>query len=122
MTSERVIDLFEDANDIRDVTAECAERLLDGLFIADIGIDRVEEGQFRTALRGDVQSALRHEREQADRFERNRFAAGIRTRNDNRTCAGFRINVDRHNRVGIKQRMARVHQLYGRLDVGRLDD
>ena len=37
-----MINLFQDANDVRDVTAERAERLLDGLLIADIGIDRVE--------------------------------------------------------------------------------
>ena len=44
------IDLFENANDVRDVTAEGAERLFDGLLIADIGIDRVEAWKFRATL------------------------------------------------------------------------
>src|SRR5574341_695765 len=48
-----MIDLLEDPNDICNVTAECAERLLDGLLVADIGIDRVKAGKFRAALRRD---------------------------------------------------------------------
>jgi hypothetical protein len=64
-----VIDLLEDADDICDVTAECAERLLDRLFIADVCIDHMETRQLRAALHGDVQSALRHECEQANCFE-----------------------------------------------------
>jgi hypothetical protein len=58
-----VINLLEDADDVRDVTTERAERLLDRLFIANVGIDRVEAWQLRTALCWDVQSALRHEHE-----------------------------------------------------------
>ncbi len=53
--------MFENANDVRDVTAECAERLFNGLLITNIGIDRMEAGQLRAALHRDVQSALRHE-------------------------------------------------------------
>src|SRR5512134_3596376 len=48
-----LVDLFEDADDVRDVTAERAKRLLDGLLVADVGIDRVEARQLRAALRGD---------------------------------------------------------------------
>ena len=78
-----LIDLFENADDVRDVTAERAERLLDGLLIANIGIHIVEERQFRTAFSRDVQSALRHERQQTDGFQRNRFSARVRTGNNN---------------------------------------
>src|SRR5215207_451331 len=59
-----VVNVLQNANDVRDMTAECAERLLDGLLIADIRIDRVETQQLRAALRRDVKSALRHEGEQ----------------------------------------------------------
>ena len=105
-----LIDLFQDADDVGDVTAERAERLLDGLLIADIGIDRVEARQLRAALGGDVQSALRHEGQQANRFERNRFAARVRTGDDNGACAGLGINIDGHNGLRIEQRMAGMHQ------------
>jgi len=63
------VDPLEDVDDVRDVAAERAERLLDGLLVADVGKDGVEGRQFRSALRRDVQSALRHEHEQADRFQ-----------------------------------------------------
>ena len=99
MTSERAIDLLEDADDIRDVTAERAERLLDGLLIADIGIDRVEARQLRAALRRDMQSALRHQGEQPNRFQRNGFPARVRTGDDNGARAWLRINIDGHNSV-----------------------
>src|SRR5688500_4611045 len=64
-----VISLFENADDVSDVTTECAERLFDGLLIANIGIDRMEAEQLRTTLHRDMQSALRHEREQANGFK-----------------------------------------------------
>jgi hypothetical protein len=52
------VNMLEDSNYVRDVTTECAQRLLDGLFITDIGVDIVETRQLRAALRRDVQSAL----------------------------------------------------------------
>ena len=63
-----MINLPEDANDVRDVAAERAERLLDGLLIADIRIDCLEAWQFRATLGGDVQPTLRHQRQQTDGF------------------------------------------------------
>src|SRR5687768_8205310 len=63
-----MINLFQDANDVHDVTTERAERLLDGLLIADIGINRLEVWKFRATLCGDMQSTLRHERKQTDCF------------------------------------------------------
>ena len=63
-----MINLPEDANDVRDMAAECAERLLDALLISDIGMDRLETWQFRAALRRDVQPTLRHQGQQSDGF------------------------------------------------------
>src|SRR5215208_7129778 len=64
-----LVDLFEDPDDVRDVTTERAERLLDGLLIADICIDRLETGQLRATICWNVEAALCHEREQTNRFE-----------------------------------------------------
>src|SRR5215212_10135979 len=47
------INMFENANDVCDMATECAQRLLDGLFITDIGVDIVETRQLRAALRRD---------------------------------------------------------------------
>src|SRR5688572_25881730 len=60
--------VLEDSNNVRNMTTKCAERLLNGLLITDISIDIVETGQCRAALSGDVQSALCHERQQANSF------------------------------------------------------
>ncbi len=61
------IGLLQDADDVGDMPAEGGQRLLDGLLIADIGVDRVEAGQLGAALSRDVQAALRHERPAARR-------------------------------------------------------
>src|SRR5688572_32139778 len=62
------INMFKDSNDVGDVTTERAQRLLNGLLITDISVDIVETRQRRSALRWDVQSALCHERQQANSF------------------------------------------------------
>src|SRR6266545_4829281 len=105
-----LIDLFEDTNDVRDMTAEGAERLFDGLLVPDIRIDRMEAGQLRTALRGNVQSALCHECEQTNCFQRNCFATRVRTGDDYRAGARLGIDIDGNDSLWIKQRMAGIFQ------------
>src|SRR5687767_13732151 len=61
-----MINLFQDANDVHDMTTTPADLLLDGLLIAYIGLNRREVGKFRSTLRGDMQSTLRHERKLTD--------------------------------------------------------
>ena len=91
--------MFENANDVRDMTAKRTERLFDGLLIADIGIDGMEAGQLRTALHGNVQSALCHKHEQTNCFERHRFTTGVRTGDNNGARALFWVNVNGHDCV-----------------------
>ncbi len=79
-----VIGLFQDAHDVGQVAAEGAERLLDGLLVADVGPDGFEAGQLGAALGRDVQARLRHERQQPDGFERDGFAAGVWAGDDQR--------------------------------------
>lgn len=112
-----MVNVFEDANDVGDVTAERAERLLDGLLVADVGKDAVKKWNLRAALRGDVQSALRHEGEQADRFERNRFAARVWSRDDDRARPFFRVHVNRHGGLRIEEGMAGVSEINFRFSI-----
>jgi hypothetical protein len=44
------------------------------------GVDPPEDRQHAARGRGHVQAALRHQRQQADRLERDRLAAGVRVR------------------------------------------
>src|SRR5512133_227110 len=115
------IDLLQDTDDVGDVSAERAERLLNGLLVADVGIDRMEERQLRAALGRDVQSALGHEGKETDGLQGDSFAARIRTRDNDGACARPWIYVDRNNGVGIEQRVSGLHELDGpwTIDAGR---
>src|SRR5215216_3697186 len=103
------------------MTAERAERLFDGLLVADIGINGVEEEKLRAALGRDVESALRHESKQADGFQRDGLTTCVGTSDDNGARAWFRIDVNGDNGRRVQQGMARLHQAYRRSTVnGRL--
>ena len=67
--------------------------------VSDIGIDGMEARQLRTALHGNVQSALSHEHEQTNCFERHRFTTGVRTGDNNGARALFWVNVNGHDCV-----------------------
>ena len=63
------------------------------------------------ALRGDMQSALSHQRQQANGFERNRFSTCVRSGDDKSACSGLWINVNGHDGVGIEQWMAGMEKI-----------
>ena len=91
------------------MAAERAERLLDGLLVADVGIDGMEERQLRAALGRDVQPALGHERQQTDRFQGDGLAARVRPGDDDGPRSRPGIDIDGNNRVRIEQWMAGLH-------------
>ena len=88
------------------MAGESGKRLLDGLLVADIGEDIVEHRQFRAALGRDVQPALGHHHQQADGFERDGLAAGVRAGDDNGARAGSQVDVDWRRRGRVEQRVA----------------
>ena len=73
-----------DGNDIHHVRGERRKRLLDRLLVADIGENLIEYRKLRPQIGRHLQARHRHEREQADGFERNGFAARVRAGNDKR--------------------------------------
>ena len=101
-----VVALIEDADDIRHVRGEGGEALLDALLIADVCHDLLEHGQARAVRCRNVQAALRHHGEQADRLERDGFAAGIRAGDDEGVKVAAERDVDRDDDVLGDQRMA----------------
>ena len=62
------VGLARDAVHVGDVRGKRGKVALDGLRIADVGVDGAEDGQARIR-RGHGQTGLRHEREQAHRFQ-----------------------------------------------------
>ena len=97
---------LQDANDIGDMAAERAQGLLDRLLVANIRIHGREAGQLGAALHGNMQPALRHHHQQANRFERDGLAACVRAGNNQSTGAGLRVYIDGHDRCRVEQRMA----------------
>ena len=63
---------------------ECTKALLNTLFISDICINLMKYSQFTAVSGRNVKSGLSHQTEQADRFQRNSFTAGIWSGDDQR--------------------------------------
>ncbi|MBV6467791.1 MAG: hypothetical protein PGMFKBFP_03162 [Anaerolineales bacterium] len=105
-----VVGFFQNVDDVGDVTAEGAERLLDGLLVADVGVDCLEETQLGAALRGDVESALRHEDDEPDGFQRDGFSARVGTRDDDGMFALGYVEVNRDDGGWIEEGMASMKE------------
>ena len=78
-----------DEIDVGDVGGEGGEILLDGLVVADVGEDGVEDGELG-AVGGDGDAGLGHQGEQADGFQGDGFAAGVGA-GDDELAAGLRV-------------------------------
>ena len=84
----------QDVGNAGDVRAEGAERLFQTLFIANVGED-VREHRHAAAFAGrDVHSALGHQTEQTGRFQCDRFAAGVRSSDDEQIEAVAETDID----------------------------
>ena len=99
-------DLREDAYDVRHVSGEGRKRLLDGLFVADVGEHVVKDCQLRAMLRRHLQAGLRHQRKQTGGLERHGLAAGVRAGDDQRGEVRAQTDVQRNDLLRIDQRMA----------------
>ena len=104
------IGLPQDGFDVRHVRRKRGQRLLDRLLVADVGEHMVEHRQFALLARRNHQPARGHQRQQADGFQRDGFAAGVRAGNHQRVerCAQFQR--DGHRRFRPEQRVARPVQ------------
>src|SRR5579883_956787 len=97
--------------DVGDVCRKRREVLLDRLVVADVGQHGVEYREFG-AIGGNWDTGLRHQREQANSLERNRLAAGVRTRNHELALFAGELNADRHDvctlcfEIALEQRVS----------------
>ena len=89
------------------------------MLIADVGVDGCETGQFRAGLGRDVQAALRHGCQQADRLECDGLAARVGAGDDHRERAGQRVDIGGHHRFRVQQRVAGVQQPDWRARIAR---
>ena len=105
-----LVGFLQDMDDVGDVAGEGGEGLLDGLLVADVRVDGGKAGQFRAGLGRDVQPALRHGGQQANRLKCDRLAAGVGAGDDHCECAGERVNIGGYHRFRVQQWMAGVDQ------------
>ena len=98
--------LVEDIDNGLHVRGEGGKALLDALLVADVGENAGEHAHRAAVARGNVQSALRHQAEEAERFEADGLAAGVGACDDEGIEAAAHLNVDGHGLGGIEQRMA----------------
>ena len=100
---------FDDPDDGAHVTAERGKRLSNGLLVAYVGVDIVEDRQPRATVRRDVQPRLVHQAKQPQRPQRDGLAAGIRPSDEERRVVAAQPNVHRDDVPG-ESRMARAQQ------------
>jgi len=105
--------LPDHADDVRHMRGKSAERLLDALLVPDIRQHLVEHGNLASVPRRDHQAAHRHQRQKADRLERDGLAAGIRPGDDERVERIAELDIHGHDLLRVDQRVARPpqHQL-----------
>ena len=85
-----------DEVDVGDVRGKSREILLDGLIVANVGEDGVENGQLG-AIGGDGDSGLRHQGQQADGLQGDGFAAGVGAGDDELAAGAFQFDGDGNN-------------------------
>ena len=76
--------------DVGDVRGKSGKILLDRLVVADIGEHRIEDRHFG-AVGGNRNSRLRHQGQQAQRFEGNCFSASVRAGDDQLPACRLRV-------------------------------
>ena len=85
---------------------EGGKRLLDGLLVADVGENLLVDVDGAAVVGRDMQTALGHEREQADGLECDGLAAGVGAGDDERVKIAAQPYRDRDDRLAGDERMA----------------
>jgi len=105
-----LVHLFQEGDDVRQMRREGGQALLDGLFITDINKHGFEKGERGPRICRDVHSRLRHQQEQSSGLERDRFAAGVGTRENQDVRFGIEHDIHGDHFLRVEQGMARPFQ------------
>ena len=99
----------ENIDNVGHVRGEGGQILLDALLIPDVGEDLPEHRDLAPVSRRDVQTCHPHELQQADRLERHRLAAGVRSGDDDHVrVLPAEGNIDGDDLLLVDQRVARL--------------
>ena len=100
-----VVGNFQDLNDFYNVRRKGGKALLDALLIADIRQHMGKDSRTAAACHRQHHAAGRHQRQKPQRFECNRFTAGIRPGDDQRIKAIAQPDIHRHHLILLDQRV-----------------
>ena len=71
------------------------------MLIADIDEQVTHDADFRVCAGGNMQPHTRHQHQQADRFHRNGFAAGVRPGDNQHIKALAEFDLQRHDALAV---------------------
>ena len=91
------VGLIEDGGDAGDVGTEGGERLLDALFVADVGQNIGADRHDAPRVGRDVHAALGHQAQQTGRLEGDGLPPGVRPGDHQHVEAETQSDVDRHH-------------------------
>ena len=97
------IGLLQNPHNVRHMSRERRKTLLNTLLVADIRQNPFVDGYRALVRRRNVQPALGHKRQQAQGFQGNRLAAGIRTGNHQGIKGVAQLQVNRHRLFRVQQ-------------------
>ena len=102
----------EDVAKHGDMARERRQRSLDRLLVADVGEDRLDEGDARAGSACDLQSRANHQAGEPDGLEQHGLAAGVRPRDDDAKRGMLEHDVvgDDHGRRRFAGRAAEQQQ------------
>ena len=102
----------EGGDDVPQVRRERRQRLGDRLLVPDVREDAREHRRSTSRLRGDLQPRHSHERQKADRLQRDGLTAGVRAGHDEDAELAAQLHVDADDLPLVdEKRMPRVDKV-----------
>ena len=90
---------------------EGGQALLDALLVADVRQHPVEHAHRAAVSRGDMQPALGHQRQQSQRLQAHRLAAGVGPGDDQGVKGLPQLDVDGYRPSAVQQGVAGLAEL-----------
>ena len=98
--------MLEDVDELLHMAGKSTQVLRNILFVADIGKDVAEDGQFRRFADGNEQAGLMHEDQQTQGLHGNSLAACIGASNEQDAVIAADDDGVGHDVFGVDKRMA----------------
>ena len=106
-----VVRLLQNGDDVHHVGGEGGQGLVDGLLVADVRHDHGAHLDGGAVSGGDMQAALSHKSQQAQRFQGDGLAAGVGAGDDQRVKVPAQRQIVAHGGLLVQQRVPGPAQL-----------